>query len=134
MLIFYKDTLHILTLSLSLNNKYSSFHIAHEHVLGQDLYSGVKIFVLVALAIFVTDYYRGHLCLTSTSQGRFQGFWLGGSGFFFSKAWGLGAAFRPQVGPGQRPGRGQRATPPEAPEYKLVILGVKFNHIISPYR
>ena len=27
----------------------------------------------------------------------------GGRGFFFSKAWGLGAALRPPVGPRQRP-------------------------------
>ena len=133
MLIFYKYTLHILTLSLSLNNKYSSFHIAHEHVLGQDLYSGVKIFVLVALAIFVTGYYRGHLCLTSTSQGRIQEFWLGGSGFFFQRHGGWG----PPLGPKWVQGNaldGARGRRPRKLLNIWVNLGVKFNHIISPHR
>ena len=35
------------------------------------------------------------------NQGRIQEFWLGW--IFFSKAWGLGAALRLPVGPGQRP-------------------------------
>ena len=50
-------------------------------------------------------------------SGAVPGILVRGEWIFFSKAWGLGAAFRPQVGPGQRPGRGQGATPPEAPEY-----------------
>ena len=44
-------------------------------------------------------------------------FWLGGSVDFFLKARGLGAALRPQVGPGQRPGGVQGAKPPEALEF-----------------
>ena len=36
----------------------------------------------------------------------------GGRGFFFSKAWGLGAALRPPVGPGQRPGGGGQGRGP----------------------
>ena len=42
-------------------------------------------------------------------QGRIQEFYWGGRGFFFSKSWGLGAALRPPVGPGQRPGGGSGA-------------------------
>ena len=38
-----------------------------------------------------------------SDQGRIQEFWLGGRGFFF-KDMGSGAALRPPVGPGQRPG------------------------------
>ena len=50
----------------------------------------------------------------------------GGVGFFF-KGMGFGAALRPPVGPGQHPGSSQGGE-------ILVILGVKFNHIIRPDR
>ena len=44
-------------------------------------------------------------------QGRIQEIWLGGVEFF-SKAWCLGAALRPPVGPGQRPGGGRGGKAP----------------------
>ena len=56
-------------------------------------------------------------------QGRIKEFWGGGRGFFFPKAWGLGAALRPPMGPTMGPPMGnslmgtQGAKPPEAPEF-----------------
>ena len=49
---------------------------------------------------------------------------------FFSKAWGLGT-LRPPVGPGQRPGGGSWGEA-HGGSLILVILGVNFNHIVSP--
>ena len=57
----------------------------------------------------------------------------GGGVDFFSKAWSLGAALRPPVRPGQRPDRGPWGEAPRS-SWILVILGVKFNHIVSPHR
>ena len=53
------------------------------------------------------------------SQGRIQEFGLGGGGrgFLFSKTWGLGAALRPPVGPGQRPGGGPGGEAQLTPEF-----------------
>ena len=43
---------------------------------------------------------------------------LGGGGVdHFFKAWGLGAASNPPVGPGQRPGGGSGGEAPEATEF-----------------
>ena len=66
-------------------------------------------------------------------QGRIQEFWLGGAWIFFSKAWGSGPALRSPVGPGQRPGGFPGGEAPGT-SWILAILGVKFNHIISPHR
>ena len=46
------------------------------------------------------------------AQGRNQEFWWGGGGVFFSKAWNLGAALMPPLGPGQRLGGGPRGEAP----------------------
>ena len=53
----------------------------------------------------------------------------GGGGGGCSKAWGLGAALRSPVGPGQRPGGGSGGSCDI-----FFILEVKFNHIVSPHR
>ena len=67
------------------------------------------------------------------SQGWIQEFWLGGALIFCSKAWGRGAALRPLVGPGQRPGGGPGDEAPGS-YWILVIFRVNFNHIVSPHR
>ena len=67
-------------------------------------------------------------------QGRIQEFWLREGGVdFFSKARGPGVALRPPVGLGQSPGGGPGGEGPGS-FWILVILGVKFNHIVSPNR
>ena len=43
-----------------------SFHIAQEHFLWWDFPTGIKIFVLVTLAIFGIYHYRGHFCFKNT--------------------------------------------------------------------
>ena len=57
--------------SLLLNNKYQSFHIAHDHFLRQKLSADIKIFVCVILAIFGIGHYRGH-CVSQTYLVSFQ--------------------------------------------------------------
>ena len=46
--------------------RYYSFHIAHSHFLWLDLSTGIKIFVLVILALVGNGHYRGH-CVSQTS-------------------------------------------------------------------
>ena len=67
------------------------------------------------------------------NRGRIQEFWLGGGAWFFCKCKGPGTALRPPGGPRQSPGGGPGSEAPLS-SWILVILGVKFNHIVSPNR
>ena len=44
-----------------------SFNITHEHFLWQDFSTGIRMYVLMTLAIFAIRHYRRHLCFTNTS-------------------------------------------------------------------
>ena len=73
-----------------------------------------------------------HSLIRIALSGADPGNLVGGGRGFFLMAWGPGAALRPPVGPGQSPGRGQGGEAPGSSRI-LVILGVKFNHIVSPH-
>ena len=56
-----------MTLAITCYNKLLGLHVAGGHFLWQDLSTGIKVFVLVVLAISGIDHYRGHLFFTKTS-------------------------------------------------------------------
>ena len=106
----YKCTLEIVWICLIVNKKF---------------YNNIQFFYYPACEM--------HTFPSLKVQGRIQEFWLGGGLDFSFKAWGLGAALKPPVGPGQHPGGGPGGKTPGS-SLILVILGVIVNHIVSPQR